>query len=222
MVQTPKGGIQSHSGIPSSLPKVGTGISSPRSKGKQGKIQTVRTVTPIGNIKPNTQQTSTSMKPSTPSPQSEPSNASPKVSSASKSIRNCASQSPEVHGNMSPKANGESHLKAEEAGFGGIDGVKHDPYSGLSSEKNGSQGVLKTEMSLETKGATLLQDIEITPLKDGCKHAYDSADVELSTTVRIPFAVNNSLCNRDFPTGLKLEKADDTSLFVDSTLTENS
>ena len=206
MVQTPKGAANC----------------SPKNKGRQGKIQTVRTVALIGNIKPHTQQNFTSMKPSSPLPQQEPSNASTKVSSASKSVRNCVGQSPEVQDDMSRKANGESHLKAEEAGFGGIDSVKHDPDSGLISDKNDSQGVLKNEMSLETKGVAFLQNMKITPLQgDGSNHSYDSTTVELSTTMRVPFAVNNCFCSWNFPTGLTSEKAD-TSPFVDSPLKENS
>ncbi|KAJ9694521.1 hypothetical protein PVL29_010153 [Vitis rotundifolia] len=207
MVRTPNGSMQSHSGVPSSLPKVGAGFCSPKgtsNKGKQGNFQTVRTVTPVGNIKPNTQKNSLSMKPSSPLPQQQPS----KVSSASKSVRNCAGQSPEIQGNISPKANGESHSKAEEAGLGGVDRAKHDPVSGLISGKNGSQ-----------------EDIKITPVKgDGPHSIYNSTTVELSTTMRVPFAVNNPFCNGDFPTGLTIEMVEkaDTSPFLDSTLKENS
>uniref|UniRef100_F6HQZ1 Uncharacterized protein n=1 Tax=Vitis vinifera TaxID=29760 RepID=F6HQZ1_VITVI len=211
MVRTPNGSMQSHSGVPSSLPKVGAGFCSPKgasNKGKQGNFQTVRTVTPVGNIKPNTQKNSLSMKPSSSLPHQQPSNASTKVSSASKSVRNCAGQSPEIQGNISPKANGESHLKAEEAGLGGVDRAKHDPDSGLISDKNGSR-----------------EDIKITPIKgDGPHSIYNSTTVELSTTMRVPFAVNNPFCSRDFPTGLTVEMVEkaDTSPFLDSTLKENS
>lgn len=211
MVRTPNGSMQSHSGVPSSLPKVEAGFCSPKgasNKGKQGNFQTVRTVTPVGNIKPNTQKNSLSMKPSSSLPHQQPSNASTKVSSASKGVRNCAGQSPEIQGNISPKANGESHLKAEEAGLGGVDRAKHDPDSGLISDKNGSR-----------------EDIKITPVKgDGPHSIYNSTTVELSTTMRVPFAVNNPFCSRDFPTGLTVEMVEkaDTSPFLDSTLKENS
>lgn len=219
MVRTPSGSVQSHSGIPSCLPK-GSGLASPNgasNKGKQGKFQAVRTVTPTGNIKANNQQNSSSMKPSFPLPHQEPSNASRKVSSTSKSARNYASQS--------PKAVGESPLKAEEADLGGVNRLKHDPDSSWIEDENGSKGILKNKMRPETKGSALLKDIISSPVKEvGSKSIYDSNTVELPTSVRVPFAINNSFFDRDFSTGLVDEMAEkgDNSPFLDGTLKENS
>ncbi|KAI8013750.1 hypothetical protein LOK49_LG05G00619 [Camellia lanceoleosa] len=163
-VRTPKGNPQSYSGIPAG-PKIGPSIGSSSvggsSKAKLSKLQPARIVIATGNMQPNTR------KPVSPVPSQKLSNASTKVSSASRVVKNCPSVSPQVHNEM----NGKNCLKAEEVGPKGPNEANHVPDTGLDAETTGSLGVTKSEMKVEKQSNTNLNDVKIAPIEG---YSFDS------------------------------------------------
>ncbi|XP_057514070.1 uncharacterized protein LOC130795825 isoform X2 [Actinidia eriantha] len=164
--RTPKGSMQSHSGIPA-IPKIGAGISNPSgglSKAKQLKLQ--KPATTIRNMKLD------SKKPASPVPSQKPSNASPKVSSVSGGEKKPPSISPKVH----HKIDGESGLKAEKVGYEVPDKAEVNDVSDtdLGARKMGSLGVLKTEINFEKQDNTNFKDIKTASIEgDTCASSSD-------------------------------------------------
>lgn len=137
--RTPKGSMQSHSGIPP-RPKIGARISNPNGVSSQAnntKLRPTRSVTATGNLKLD------SKKPASPVPSQKPLNASPKVSNVSGGVNKNHSISAKSHN----KIDGESCLKAVKVVCEGPDG-----------EKSNSPGVLKSEFNLEKQDNTKLKD----------------------------------------------------------------
>ncbi|XP_031271172.1 uncharacterized protein LOC116129592 [Pistacia vera] len=149
--RTPNGSMQSHPGVPSALPKIGAGITSPSggsNKSKLGKIQPARTAFPVRNVKPDAQQSAMTVKPRSPLPPQESLIAATKVSSASKNVKSPL-VSPRVQSRLSSKTGRESVSKAEE-----VDSKGHHisaQNSGLA-EKKGISSVLKQRVSPKSNG----------------------------------------------------------------------
>ncbi|KAK9290986.1 hypothetical protein L1049_009168 [Liquidambar formosana] len=249
LVRTPKGGMHSHSGVPSGLPKSRASICSPSgdsNKAKLGKFQPSGTGTAVGNIKPESQQTALSTKPISLTPLREPLNASTKVSNASRAVRNCPDLSPKVQNVMSPKTGGIIQLKTGEAGAKGSDRAKYNPDL-----------CFKKQVSPEVKEGAHLKDIEITPINmDKPSATCDSSSIcnmdmqkeliplslspptsentgstatsEITASMRIPFSVKNSFCDKDElldpSTGSTVEVVEKTATlpFLASAQKENS
>ncbi|GAV82274.1 hypothetical protein CFOL_v3_25726 [Cephalotus follicularis] len=152
--RSPNGSMQSHPDLPSGLPKIGgSGRISP-SKGsnraKLGKLQPTRTVTATRSAKLDAKQVALSVKSKSPSPIQEPSNASRKVSIASRNIKGSPSISPGVGNMRLPKSGGDSQLKAEEVVSKGHDIAINDPDSGFT-ENNCKPCALKDKGSPKSK-----------------------------------------------------------------------
>uniref|UniRef100_A0A5B6YY67 Putative endochitinase A isoform X2 n=1 Tax=Davidia involucrata TaxID=16924 RepID=A0A5B6YY67_DAVIN len=189
LVRTPKGGLQSHSGLPTGLPKVGSGIcslSGGLNKPKLGKLQSATTVAAMGNMKLDTR------KPASPLPLQDPSNALTKIPSASRGVKYSPAISPKVMN----KTVGESCLNAEEVGA-----TKRVPDHGLDAEKNGSLGV---------------ECVELTNFSNTTPLSTSPTTLGVTAGTRTPFAAKNSFCNGeglDFPTGFSIEVVEEkTSL----------
>ncbi|KAJ0028425.1 hypothetical protein Pint_35574 [Pistacia integerrima] len=149
--RTPNGSMQSHPGVPSALPKIGAGITSPSGgsiKSKLGKIQPARTAFPVRNVKPDAQQSAMTVKPRSPLPPQESLIAATKVSSASKNVKSPL-VSPRFQSRLSSKTGRESVSKAEK-----VDSKGHHisaQNSGLA-EKKGTSSVLKQRVSPKSNG----------------------------------------------------------------------
>ncbi|KAA8516517.1 hypothetical protein F0562_016977 [Nyssa sinensis] len=154
LVRTPKGAMQSHSGLPTGLPKAGSGICSLSGglhKSKLGKLQPATTVV---DMKLDTHKLAS------PVPLQDPSNVSTKIVSASRSVK----YSPAISPKVLHKTNVESCLNAVEVVAKGTDTAEHVPGHGLDAEKNGNLGALKDKLSLEIQRNANLKDIKNTPV----------------------------------------------------------
>lgn len=144
--RTPKGSMQSHSGI-QPRPKIGARISNPNgvsSKANNTKLQPSRTVTATGSLKLD------SKKPASPVllPSQKPLNASPKVSNVSRSLN----KNRGISAQSQNEIDGESCLKAVKVVCEGPD-----------REKSKSPGVSKSEVNFEKQDNTKLMDINVVP-----------------------------------------------------------
>lgn len=159
--RTSGGSMQPHPGVPSALPNIKAGITSPSggsNKSKLGKIQPAKIALPVQNIKPDAQQTGMTMKPRSPLPLQESIIAATKVSSASKKVKNTL-VSPRFHSRMSPKTGGESIRKADEVVSKGHYISSQD--SSLAEKKNSSI-VLKQKVSPRSNNKAPESDLKFT------------------------------------------------------------
>ncbi|CAK9164788.1 unnamed protein product [Ilex paraguariensis] len=182
VVRTPNGSMKSHSGLPTGMAKIGTGICSPNgsgSKAKVGKLTPARTVMPITKMKPVMQT------PVSPTPFEEPLNASTKVSNQSTDVRSCPSLSPGVPNEIGGRSclktvevgteeterakhvpdSGMKAVMDENQGTEETERAKHVPDSGLKAVMDENQGVLKIEMSLDAQGSVGSKGIKIAPIE---------------------------------------------------------
>ncbi|XP_059646929.1 uncharacterized protein LOC132293454 [Cornus florida] len=156
LVRTPNGGVRTHSGLPTGLPKVGSGICSPgrgSNKPKIEKLQPATTVPAIGNMNFDIRKSAS------PLPFQDPTTVSTKVSGASRGVKSCSRISMEAPN----KKCGQSCLNAEEVGAEGSDAAKHVPDLGVIEGNNESAGALKKNWSLEMQENADLKDIKVTP-----------------------------------------------------------
>lgn len=159
--RTPNGSVQSHSGVPSALTRVGAGSISPSSgsnKAKLGKVQSAKTA--LANQ--STQQTTLTVKRRPSLPLQAPSNAARKVSSVSTNVKSPLI-SPKLRSRMSPKTGVESLLKGAEAG------VKVYDISTLESPR-----VLKHKTSPESKDTTDALCTKLNPMSEST-HAFGNS-----------------------------------------------
>lgn len=169
MVRSPKRNMHSYSGAPSGLPKTGappkTSPSGESNKSKLGKVQSTSIATP-------TQQTGMSSKPTFHTPLQKPLNASGKVTTALRTVRNSFGSSPKTGGD---------ELKTEEKldakGAGGLPKIsvaKRSPSSGDSNKsKLGKiqpastvtpiQQPLRKSLNASPKGSGVSRALRISP-----------------------------------------------------------
>lgn len=163
-VRTPKGGTQSHSGVISALPKPGSsssGSTGGPTNTKLRNVQPTSTVTAIKSIKP-IQHISPIVKPTSLTPSREPSNASTKISSAIRAVRNSPGLSPKVQNLKSPKTGGNFQLKTKE--------------EGALRGKCDTDPCLESKMSAEIRDGVQLKNTEITPVDgNGCNATSNSS-----------------------------------------------
>lgn len=154
LVRTPNKSRQSYYGIPAG-PKIGPGVCSPgggSNKSMLSKVQPEKVVTTAGDTKVDTR------KPASPSPSRKLSNASTKVSSASGSVKNSDSISPQVQNRM----DAASYLKGEEVGPRRPNKPNHISDTNRGGEKTGS---LKRDTGIEKHSNINLRDVEIAPIE---------------------------------------------------------
>lgn len=152
LVRTPNKSGQSYYGITAG-PKIGPGVCSPgggSSKSMLSKVQPEKVVTTAGDTKVDTRKPA--------SPSRKLSNASTKVSSASGSVKNRVSISPQVQNRM----DAESCLKGEEVGPRRPNKPNHISDTNCDGEKTGS---LKRDTGIEKHSNTNLRDVEIAPIE---------------------------------------------------------
>lgn len=157
LVRTPNKSRQSYYGIPAG-PKIGPGVCSPgggSSKSMLSKVQPEKVATTAGDTTVDTR------KPTSPSPPRKLSNVSTKVSSASGSVKNCVSISPQVQNRMDV----ESCLKGEEVGPRRPNKPNQMSDSNRDVEKMGSLGMLKGDTGIEKHSNTNLKDVVIAPIE---------------------------------------------------------
>ncbi|KAI8556412.1 hypothetical protein RHMOL_Rhmol05G0251000 [Rhododendron molle] len=175
LVRTPNKSGQSYYGIPAGL-KIGPGVCSPgggSSKSMLSKVQPEKVVTTAGDTTVDTR------KPASASPPRKLSNVSTKVSSASGSVKNRVSISPQVQNRM----DAESCLKGEEVGPRRPNKPNHISDTNHDVEKTGSLGVLKRDMGIEKHSNTNLKDVEITPIEQDTRGSGSHSSRE---NIRLP------------------------------------
>ncbi|KAM5559886.1 hypothetical protein ABKV19_021193 [Rosa sericea] len=152
---TPNGSKQPLPLVPSSSPKFGIGtvsLSGGQSKGKLGKLQPARTVTKVGNKKPDTQQSTFNMKPTSSVPVQHSLNAAKKVLTPSRN-----SIPSKVDSKVPPKSGIENQLKDEKSGTEGHDiDIKEQ-------EKKTSVALSKDKVNPELKGSPV-KAAKVTPI----------------------------------------------------------
>lgn len=170
---TPNGNKQPHPLVPNSSPKVGTGsvsLSGGQSKGKLGKHQPARTVTKVGNKKPDTPQMASNMEPKSPIPLQHTSNAAKVFTPSRNSI------SPKVESKVPPKCGIENQLKDEKIGTEGH-GIDIKEQENCFAERNGSV-LLKDKLNPEWKSSSHVKAAKVTPIDGESTSFCDS----ISTT----------------------------------------
>lgn len=177
--RTPPGSLQSHSNLPSALPRRGATSISPSAssnKGKLGKSPSVKTLSVQ-----NTQQTALSRKLRPSLSLESPSNAVVKVSSVSRNVKSPLI-SPNFQSRMSPKTGRERHLKAGEAAYKIHDvSTLENPVVAqhkMSPESKGTADALGTKFNPMNKSLDAFGDLHsacdaenINPSQKGVKDA---------------------------------------------------
>ncbi|KAH7843581.1 hypothetical protein Vadar_018359 [Vaccinium darrowii] len=207
--RTPKGSMQSHSGI-QPRPKIGARISNPNgvsSKANNTKLQPSRTVTATGSLKLDSKKSASPVL----LPSQKPLNASPKVSNVSRSLN----KNRGISAQSQNEIDGESCLKAVKVVCEGSD-----------REKSKSPGVSKSEVNFEKQDNTKLMDINVVPAEGDTYLSSHLNAEKIKSTEKVGEDANfgpqqpennlNSLCkgdeNKNAHFEEHVEKQDNTKL----------